>query len=230
MASNSVVILCYHTFIGNPQNKFDFSLSQMSNHFKEMATCGYRFVSWQDILENKVRGERNILITIDDGHRTVLDLWPLLKSYSIKPILFIYPAIVNRMRSALTTSNLRFLQNEGATLGGHGWNHLYINQKLYESDPVAFKREIYYGKKKVSEIAMKEVDVFAYPFGVYSDVTIEHLARAGFKYAFTIDKGVQPLPVHEGRGPLLIQRYMVTYYSWPIILKMLREKAFEAMK
>jgi len=227
-SQDSVVILCYHSFIGNkPDNHYDFSVSQMSNHIKTISSLGFRFVSWQEILDGKVKGAKNVLITVDDGHKTINDVWPLFKAYKIKPMLFIYPAIVDRKSNTCTTSNLRVLQDQGAVLGGHGWNHLFIAQKLFDEDIVAFKREIYYGRKKTSLIARKEIDVFAYPFGVYSDVTLEHLKLAGYKYAFTIDKGVQPLPISKGRGPLLIHRYMVTFYSWKSIRKILENGGLE---
>ncbi len=231
MASqNSVVILCYHSFTDNPKNPYDTSLSKMSNQMKFISELGFKFVTWSNIAAGKINGTKNVLITIDDGHRTTKRVMPLFKLYGIKPVLFIYPAIVDRMKSTLSSSDIAVLQSQGATIGAHGWNHLFINQKLYDSDLVAFKREIYYSKKKLAIMAGHEINIFAYPFGIYSDITIEHMALAGYKYAFTIDKGPQIIPIGEPRGVYRIRRCIVTLYTWKSVKELLESNGVETPK
>jgi peptidoglycan/xylan/chitin deacetylase (PgdA/CDA1 family) len=228
--SNSVLILCYHSFMDNPKNPYNISPSKMSNQMQTIAQWGFKFVTWPEVATGKIKGTKNVLITIDDAHASIKEIMPLFRTYGIKPVLFVYPAIVDRMKNTLTSSDLAALQSEGAVLGAHGWNHLFINKKLYDSDPVAFKREIYYSKKRLAVIAGHEIETFAYPFGIYSDITIEHMSLAGYKYAFTIDKGPQVIPFDKERGPYRIRRTMVTFYSWKGIKELLENGGVELPK
>jgi len=222
-SDGKTIALCYHTFIGLPWDQFDFSPKVFSNQIAIIKKLGYRFVSFRDMLSNSLTGNTNILITVDDGNRSVRSVYQnILQINGIEPVLFIYPAIISRMHYALNYSDLREYENEGAVIGAHGYYHLFIDKKLYESDSISFMREIYKPKDVLSQNLKTNISIFAYPFGVCSDITIDNMKKAGYSYAFTIKPGPIKIPLKTNPDPYRLPRYLVTKGSWKYIYKLLK--------
>lgn len=214
-AQPSAVVLCYHTFLDRPDLDTDIPPAAFEEHLATLENAGWTFVSWPDLRDGRLKGRRNILITIDDANRSILNIRESLRRRGIRPLLFVYPAIPSRVPYALTWDELRSLAAEGATIGGHGYNHLLVNRRLHDSDPKAFRREIYLCRTRIGDRIGTPPDVYAYPFGVFSDVTKEHLQQAGFRAAFTIRHGRTLAPLAANPDPYELPRYMVTRSSWP---------------
>jgi len=209
--SPTLYVLCYHTFSTNFSSAINFPPEVFKNHLKTLQEAGYRFVSWKDLLSHQIQGGKNILLTIDDGNISVRHIEPLLDAMGISPILFIYPAIIGRVKYALTWEDLDRLTKKGWTIGAHGYNHLYVNQKLYTTDPQAFFREIRLSKQVLEKHLHQEITLFGYPFGVYSTVTIETLQKEKYAYGFTIAGKPTTWPPAD---PYQIPRYLMTPGMW----------------
>jgi len=228
-SAGSAIALCYHTFADRPAIDYDVSPENFTNQLLNLGQKGYKFVFLNDILSNRTKGDLNILLTIDDAGVSIKSIWPFLVRHSIKPVIFVYPAIVSRMNYALTWEDLQKMVREGASIGGHGYNHLYVNQKLFDTDPQAFNREVYLcGKIIRSKLDVSPV-LYAYPFGVFSDITKEQLKLAGYRYAFSLRNGDLKLPISGNPDPMNLPRYMVTKSSWkwvwPILVRRTAEPA-----
>jgi len=162
-------------------------MEEFENHIKTMKNAGINFLTTEEVLKNRYRGINNVLITLDDGKKSNYEAYhKIMKKYGVKPLLAIYPAIIGRMSYAMSWEQLKELDNAGCFVAVHGYNHMYVNQKLFDTDRKTFNREIYFAKRKLTESLDKEMDVYVYPFGVYSDITIDHLKQAGYQYAFSI--------------------------------------------
>lgn len=223
-----VYALCYHSFIGGRSYTTDFSTEEVSNQMQSLADLGYTFITLEDMLSNRISGNLNILFTIDDGNFSIYDnaYEEVFIPFDIKPVLFIYPAIIDTMSYAMTGDEVDELIDFGASVGGHGYNHLFINEELYTSDYDAFWREIYKCKSSIeSKTKVTDCTVFAFPYGVYSDVTLENLQTAGFDYAFTIEEGYISLPVDDFHSPYLLPRYMITTDNWDEVYEVLKTAA-----
>jgi peptidoglycan/xylan/chitin deacetylase (PgdA/CDA1 family) len=61
--------------------------------FKTFLDCwreaGYRFVSTQDILAGLDKNGKYVILTFDDGYRSILDVVPILEEYNAPVILFV---------------------------------------------------------------------------------------------------------------------------------------------
>ncbi|URA11303.1 polysaccharide deacetylase family protein [Thermospira aquatica] len=223
----SLLILCYHTFSPHLQSPYNFSPDTFSNHILTIQKAWYRFVSWQDVTNNTLTGTKNILITIDDGNTSVRTIEALLDEMGIKPILFIYPAIIGKVPYALTWEDLDRMKAKGWTIGAHGYNHLFINQQLYENDRKAFYREIRYSKQVLEKKTSENIILFGFPFGVYSPLTIEPLRQEGYRYAFTIVRKPALWPPSD---PYRIPRYLMTPSMWNHLAKLLTNTNHIALK
>jgi peptidoglycan/xylan/chitin deacetylase (PgdA/CDA1 family) len=188
----SVFILCFHTFLGisGSNSAMDFSLPETRKIISEFQANGFTFVQFSDIVSGNIKGTKNILISIDDGNHSVYEAYKLVfKPLGIKPLFAIYPAIISRQKYALTWDQLKEFRKDGCEIGVHGYYHLFITDKLYATDKSAFMKEIYTSKQEMEKGLGEPVDLFVYPFGAYSPVTVENLTKAGYTYAFSL---VQP--------------------------------------
>lgn len=202
-----VYVLCYHAFL---DRKDPYSLTEevFKEQLEALKAGGFNFISMPDIKSKRVKGDKNILVTIDDGNKsTHSTFFNILKPMGIKPVLGIYPAIIGKTDYALTWEQLKELSDEGCYVAAHGYNHLYVSEKAWNESQAQFKREIYLPKKRLQERLGIEVDTFIYPFGVKSPQAIEELQKAGYKYAFTIIPQTTKVPF---RHNFEIPRFLIT--------------------
>ncbi len=208
--SSSVYILCYHAFLDR-RDSISFSNAQFRSQLLRLKKAGYRFLTYRDYRRGNYRGHKNILITDDDGNRSVYRAYfEVMKPLGIKPILGVYSAAISRTKYALTWKQLRTLRDEGCSIASHGFNHRFLNRKLYKSSKYLFMREIYRSKKDIEKNLNIKVDTFFYPYGAYFSTTLKEVKKAGYKYAFTIDPGAAG---NIDKNPLLIKRFMMTKYN-----------------
>jgi peptidoglycan/xylan/chitin deacetylase (PgdA/CDA1 family) len=211
IASNHVSVLCYHSFLGRDKVIYDFSLSELKSQILELRSKGYRFVSYKDVIGGNIRGDRNILVTIDDGNRSVYQAYyQVFKPMGIKPLLAIYPFIIGRKDYSLTWEQLAKLSSDGCAIASHGFFHLKINNKLYNSDKKSFLREIFISKKTLEEKLGVTIDTFIYPFGLCTDVATKEIKKAGYKYGYTIKPDYLKLPLNNNKDMLRLPRFMLT--------------------
>jgi len=206
---SGVNVLCYHAFL-DKNNKYCFSLKELRSHLDYLKKNGYRFVTLEQMNNGSLRGDKNILISIDDGNRSVYRAYQeVFKPLKIKPLLAVYPSIIGKKKYALTWDQLRYLSGQGCTIASHGYQHRSITEKLYSSNRKSFKNEIFLSKKILEKKLGRKVEVFVYPYGARSDVTIKYLKKAGYKYAFTVDRGMVNL-ADRSDSAFELPRYMLT--------------------
>lgn len=205
-AANKVYVLVYHTFMGK-KIKYDIAIQEFQRQLLELRSHGFSFISFTDIKSGNASGDKNILITIDDGHRTILDAYySVLKPLGIKPLLGINTFLIGKKPYVLTWKELQQLTKEGCSIASHGYFHLFINDELYNKNYRYFKLEVFESKKMLEEKLGITVDTFVYPFGVVTNIGKQALTQAGYTYAFTIKWGSVTLPL--SRNNLEISRYM----------------------
>jgi len=203
----AVSILCYHAFL---DRKDPYSLTEevLKEQLETLKSNGFTFISMEDIKHKRVKGDKNILVTIDDGNKSTYPAYfNVMKPLGIKPVLGIYPAIIGKTSYALTWEQLQELSDEGCYIAAHGYNHLYVHEKAWKESPEKVKREIYLPKKVLQERLNIDIDTYVYPFGAKSDQTIEELKKAGYKYAFTIVGRPAQIPV---KNSFEIPRFLLT--------------------
>ncbi len=212
-----VSVLCYHAFRDAPlkRDPYGFTLDELSSHIADLKQRGIRFVSVSDILAGRVAGSNNVLVTVDDGHRSVYEAYRrVFRPNGIRPLLAIYPNVIGKKDYALTWEQLSELAAAGCDVAAHGYYHLKINRKLHDESPRGFRKEIVGSKERLEEKLGRTVSIFVYPFGVRSDVTVRAVKEAGYRCAFTIDRGAVAAPMAPGDGTFELPRYMVTRSNW----------------
>ena len=188
--SDRAFILCWHTFLGKKSLNTDFSLEELAAQLDALKALGYRFVDLDDALFGRIEGSRNLVATIDDGHRTVA--WAYEKVFSergIHPALLVYPAVIEASPYFMKEATLKSLVDSGCAVGSHGYYHLFVTEKLYKSDKAAFEKEIFTSKSRVEALTGLPSYFYAYPFGAFDRITKDEVKRAGFTFALAVKPG-----------------------------------------
>lgn len=187
--NKNVRILVYHTFMGD-KNIYSFSHEEVKRQCEELIADGYRFITYDDFRQGNYSGERNVLVTIDDGHQTVYEAYrKIFAPLGIKPLLSIYPAIIGKKKFALTWEKINEMLKDGCSVASHGYYHNFVNESAFKKDRKSVETEIIKSKRVLEEKLGRTIDTFVYPFGAYSDMTMDALKKAGYSYAMTIKGG-----------------------------------------
>ena len=223
--ADRALILCWHTFLGLASLDTDFSKAEVGTQLDALLALGYRFVDLEDLLSGRVEGRLNLVATMDDGHRSVPEgVEAAFLPRGIRPALFIYPAIIGSIPSAMDDSALHRLQAEGLTVGAHGYHHLFVTEELWKSDRAEFNKEIYKAKDKAEALSRLPVLMYAYPYGAYSPVTTTEVARAGYAWGLAVRQGfVYAEP--SLNLPYELPRLVVTRANWKEIYALLERNA-----
>jgi len=204
---NGVYVLCYHAFLER-KDPYSFSNEQFRDQLVRLRNSGFKFVTFDDMINDRISGTKNILITIDDGNKSVYQAYySIMKPMGIKPVLGIYPAIIGKVHYAMTWDEVKRLADDGCYIASHGYHHMYLSTKYYDKEPQSFKKEIYLSKKVLEEKLGRKIELMVYPFGVSSDIAIAELKNAGYKYGMSLIQKISDVPISEN---FMIPRYMLT--------------------
>lgn len=220
-----VVILDYHSFLGNTSSNIDLSLEELAAQLDSMSALGWTFATLQDAMAGTVTGTHNVVVTIDDGNHSVYRAWKeVFQPRGIRPFLFVYPAVILGGKDfALTGAQLREMAAAGCGIGAHGYHHNPVSDKAYVKDPVDFMAEIRRPAGAIERLTGARPLAFAYPFGVFSSRAKEALAAEGYLWAFAADENIVPVAFSDPRlDHLAVPRTIVYRYIRPIIIRQLK--------
>lgn len=188
--TNRAFVLCWHSFLGKKELSTDFSLDELAAQLDELKALGYRFIDLDDALFGRIEGSLNLVATIDDGHRTIPPAYSkVFAPRGIRPALLVYPAVIDDSPYFMKTSELRALAAAGCSVGSHGFYHLFVTEKLYKSDKAAFEKEIFKAKTSVEAISGLPSYTYAYPFGIFDQITKAEAERAGYEFGLAVKPG-----------------------------------------
>ncbi len=125
--------------------------------------------------------DKSVMITIDDGYASA---WtngvPILEKYGLKAAWFPMMVVLDK-ENYFTSDNLRYLDKKGHAICSHTYDHQ--NLATLKSDE-EFKVQLDVAKKNLEMLLGHPVKHFAYPWGGYNDLAIQHVRAAGFLSAY----------------------------------------------
>ena len=156
--------------------------------------------------------ERAVVLTADDGHRTVYsDMFPLIQRLKIPVTLFIYPSAISNADYAMTWAQLAEMKASGLVdIQSHTFWHPNFNVERKRLAPAAyekFTRDQFLKAKAVLEQRLGgKVDLLAWPFGIRDEQLDQWAQAAGYVAAFTIERR----PVMRSDKIMALPRFIVT--------------------
>jgi len=190
---NNVSILCYHGIsdeIWRYNTRKDIFESQINSLLKK----GYTFKKLSE-LSNK-SDEKSIILTFDDGYKTVLNVKEFLKSNSIYPTMFLISDYGNydpvglgnsdfKPKDFLSLSETLELKEAGWAFGSHTKTHKLLPTLSLEEQ----RSELSESKAYLEKLLDVQIEAISYPRGQYTKDTIDIARDLGYKFGLTMDDG-----------------------------------------
>jgi len=214
-----IPILTYHRFALVPGDSMTVRIDNFESHLRAIHHAGFEVVPLEDVLawyrgDENTLPERAIVITIDDGHRSVYEvLRPLLRAHHppIPVTLFIYPSAISNAPYALTWDELRAMKRDGLfTIESHSYWHPNFRSERAQRDAESFRafalEQFVHARNRIAAETGATATSIAWPFGIH-DAELEALAvDAGYVAGFTIE----PRPVTRAEAVMALPRYLIT--------------------
>jgi peptidoglycan/xylan/chitin deacetylase (PgdA/CDA1 family) len=215
--------LLYHRLI--PKDRFDRgeirsterSYVAFDTHFaaqmQALHDAGFTTLDLDDYLKIRrgemARPERPILVTFDDGFRSVYRYaFPVLRRLGMKMVFFVTPdrSSHNFVENApldepATDDELREMSAAGIAIESHAMTHRYLT----DLDDDTVRWELADSRRVLEERIGRPVRYLAIPSGAYND-TIKRLARdTGYHAVFSMGKGT----IHRDSDLFALKRLVV---------------------
>lgn len=210
-----VSVLGYHNFSNTkPVSDMRMRTAEFCQQMQYIQDAGLTVITMQDFLDwllgSRCLPERCVLITIDDGWRSVYtDAYPVLRAYGYPFTLYLYTSYLSGRGQSMAPEMIREMMAAGATIGSHSTSHLYPSQwKRYAEDSPEYaaqlKQEFPDSVARIKEL-FGNCSTYCYPGGYVTPPMPEALRACGVQAAFT----VQEKKVTTLEDPLQVHRYMV---------------------
>jgi peptidoglycan/xylan/chitin deacetylase (PgdA/CDA1 family) len=213
----TVPILLYHRLAPTVVDSMTVSITVFESQLAYLKENGYGVIPLQRLLAY-LRGTapppppRSVVITADDGHRSVYErMLPLLKKYGYPATLFIYPSAISNADYALTWAQLRDLKATGLfDIQSHTyWHPNFIKEKRTLA-PEAYAKlvdsQLIRSREKLERETGGEITLLAWTFGLYDGDLMKRASELGYRAAFTIERRHARL----GDDLMALPRYLIT--------------------
>ncbi len=215
LARKQVPILCYHQVRdwkakdSKSAKDYIIPISTFKSHIKMLADSGYHSILPDQLYNYLAYGDplpsKPVMLTFDD---TDIDQYtiaaPELKKYGFKAVYFIMTVSLNRPPNYMSKDQVKKLSDDGNVIGSHTWDHQNV-KKLTGEDWVT---QIDKPTKTLKELTGKNIDYFAYPFGLWNKEAIPELKKRGFKAAFILAES------RDEKDPLFTIRRIIASGYW----------------
>jgi peptidoglycan/xylan/chitin deacetylase (PgdA/CDA1 family) len=189
---DSATVLMYHRFGESRYPSTNISIEQFEAHLAHLAAGNYTVLKLDDIIVRLRAGEllpdRTVAITIDDAYLSVYtDAWPRLTEAGFPFTLFVASSPIDRELSGyMSWEQIRELQSSGVTIGSQTHTHPHMHRLSDEE----VRAEISTSNGRFIEELGLRPELFAYPYGEYSQFVIDAVKDAGFRAAFGQNSGI----------------------------------------
>jgi peptidoglycan/xylan/chitin deacetylase (PgdA/CDA1 family) len=211
-----VPVLCYHQFTEDSvsQNKMIVTRAEFESQMDYLAANNYQVFALSE-LGSFINGKKelpikSVVITIDDGYKSYLDVaYPILKKHNFPSTMFVYPDFIGA-GPALKWQDVTFLSKTPLVdIQSHSKSHDSLSPLPGgESDKdylARLKIEVEGAEKILSRRTEQAINHFAYPYGNSSLEIVELLKQNDYELALTVQKGSNP----AFSAPFLLHRTMI---------------------
>jgi peptidoglycan/xylan/chitin deacetylase (PgdA/CDA1 family) len=212
-----VPVLAYHRFGPTVADSMTVTRPVFEAQLKWLQDNGYTVIPLRTLV-NYLRGEgppppeKSVVITADDGHKTVwTEMLPLVRKYNIPVTLFLYPSCISNASYAMTWEQLQALKQTGLfDLQGHTFWHPNFKREKKKLKPDDYQKLVETQLIKSKAVLEKrlggKVDLLAWPFGIYDDFLAKEAQKAGYVAAFSIDRR----QASKSEAIMALPRYLMT--------------------
>lgn len=203
MATTRPLVLAYHAISSSWRSTLATPLAVLTEHLELLRRKGYvgtTFSASERLRNNGNLHEKTVVVTFDDGFKSVLAAKPVMDEYDFPATVFVVTDFVGSARplswqgierwtrgptapemEPLNWSDLEYLRNAGWEIGSHTDHHpllvaLSDNQLTHE---LAASRALLTQR-------LGDCDTVAYPYGIADDRVVRITTEAGYTAACTL--------------------------------------------
>ncbi|EDP73851.1 polysaccharide deacetylase [Hydrogenivirga sp. 128-5-R1-1] len=189
------VILIYHKFDEPKSPSTSVPIEDFKKQMRYLYENNYNVVSLDKLLQyikNKNIPPKTIVITIDDGYKSTMKAFKVLKRYNFPFTVFLYMEGVGVYPDYLTKKQINELKKYPyITFGNHSFSHRHfakVSKKLDKEKYVKnFIEDTLKAEEKFKKLIGYKPKFYAYPYGDYNEILTNVLKNLGYKAAFTQD-------------------------------------------
>ena len=191
----NLLVLTYHYFhrdkpAGIKTEDFPFSirLDDFNDHMDEIRASGYGMVDPTHLADRdqyEGKNDRQLLITIDDGHASVEDAADIIVGHNLKPVLNVVPGLVGTA-NYMDWPALRNLALNGFSIQSHSMNH----QNLTRLSQAELEADLQNAKKTIEQNIGLPVVMLAAPMGRIDDRVAKTALDTGYEIIMTSFTGI----------------------------------------
>lgn len=194
-----IPILLYHRLGLVVADSMTVTTPVFESHLKYLRENSYTIIPLRQLV-NYYRKQgpppprRSVVIAADDGHKTVYtEMFPLIKKYRIPVTLFIYPSAISNAPYAMTWEQLREMKKSGLVdIQSHSYWHPNFNRDKKKMSPgeydIFVDMQMRKSREKIEMELGGDVNMLAWPFGIYTIELEKKAVAAGYIAAFTIER------------------------------------------
>jgi len=213
----AVSILVYHRFGPVVSDSMTIRTSTFRGQLQYLKDHGYRTVPFRVLVayllhQGPPPPPRSVVITADDGHGSVMtDMLPLVREYGVPVTLFIYPSAISNASYAMTWEQLQTLTRTGLfDVQSHTYWHPNFKVEKRRLAPAAYHKLILTQLMRPRSVLKQklgvDVDLLAWPFGIYDEELLRLAAQSGYVAGVTLDARV----VTASTSMMALPRFLVT--------------------
>lgn len=215
--STAVPILVYHRFGPTVADSMTVTTRVFEDQLAWLQAHGYRVLALRDLVDaltdsNVPLPARAVVITVDDGHKTVYtEMLPLIRRDRLPVTLFIYPSAISNASYAMTWDQVADMAHTGfVDVQSHTYWHPNFQHERARQTPDAYRAFVMMQLNRSKEVIGRHlgtaVDMLAWPFGIRDPELEGWAAAAGYRAGFTL----QRRSVRRGADILALPRYLIT--------------------
>jgi len=196
-----VTVLGYHDFSSaKDATEMLITTGKFRRQMQAIKDLGLKVISLEDFIAwkngDKVISDRSVLITIDDGWKSIYtEAFPILKEMGFPFTIFLYTNYINGGSNALTAKMIKEMQQHGCSIGSHSISHPYPAAVKAEraKGEASFRsylhKEMGQSRKKLQLQFGSAISCYAYPGGFVTGEMLPIAAEHGYQCLFTVIPG-----------------------------------------
>jgi len=199
-----IPILTYHKFCtGESPDAYTINIKLFEKQIIYLRDNGYKVISLSQLLEcikNNFFPEKPVVITIDDGFRSVYNLaFPILQQYKIPATLLLYTDFIGSGSHQLSWQEIREMIAANMEIGSHSISHCNLLNMKQDESPTNYlnriEKEISLSKSILEQNTRITVQSFAYPYGVYSQEIKMIAEQSDYKALLNVNSMNNSIPI-----------------------------------
>jgi peptidoglycan/xylan/chitin deacetylase (PgdA/CDA1 family) len=216
----AVTVLIYHRIGEDKYPTTNIAVERFREQLEYLKNNDYTVISLQQLLQFLQNGislpERSVVITFDDGYRSVYENgWPVLREYGFPFTVFLYvSATDNKHWNYMTWDQVMEMKAAGVDFQNHGFAHDHMAFRPSGMDMDEYRAwirtDLEVSTRMLSEKLKERPRFFAVPYGEYNMDLLEEIRSFGYEAILLQDPG----SVSSDTEPFAIPREPILGNDW----------------